>query len=167
LALGRLLAMGGLKAAIVDAGTGQPGLSALEPDLAGAGIYDLATGKAGFGDIIRKDKRSPLQTISAGQAAAGHQQLVSSPAMEQAIRALEQVYQITLVHVGEGNEANVELAASSSVVIVLADQSGLAEANDICTALKSGKVKEAAVLCVQSGNVRNVASPFQNIAASL
>jgi succinoglycan biosynthesis transport protein ExoP len=167
LALGRLLAMGGLKAAIVDAGTGQPGLSALEPDLAGAGIYDLATGKAGFGDIIRKDKRSPLQTISAGQAAAGHQQLVSSPAMEQAIRALEQVYQITLVHVGEGNEANVELAASSSVVIVLADQSGLAEANDICTALKSGKVKEAAVLCVQSGNVRNVANPFQNIAASL
>jgi hypothetical protein len=87
--------------------------------------------------------------------------------MEQAIRALEQVYQITLVHVGEGNEANVELAASSSVVIVLADQSGLAEANDICTALKSGKVKEAAVLCVQSGNVRNVANPFQNIAASL
>jgi hypothetical protein len=41
-----------------------------------------------------------------------HQQaMVSSAAMEQAIRALEQVYQVTLIHVGEGNEANVELAA--------------------------------------------------------
>ena len=61
--------------------------------------------------------------------------------MEQAIRALEQVYQVSLINVGEGNETNVELAANSSVVLVLAAENRLNEANEICAALKSGKVK--------------------------
>jgi succinoglycan biosynthesis transport protein ExoP len=167
LAMGRLLAMSGLKAAILDVSSGQPGLAALEPGLDGVGIYDLVANKAGFADIIRKDKRTQLQTISAGQAAAANQAMVSSAAMEQAIRALEQVYQVSLIHVGEGNEANVELAANSSVVLVLAAANRVNEANEICAALKSGKVKEAAVLCVQSGSAQAGGKSFQNIAASL
>jgi succinoglycan biosynthesis transport protein ExoP len=167
LAMGRLLAMSGLKAAILDVSSGQPGLAALEPELDGVGIYDLVANKAGFADIIRKDKRTQLQTISAGQAAAANQAMVSSPAMEQAIRALEQVYQVSLIHVGEGNEENVELAANSSVVLVLAAENRVNEANEICAALKSGKVKEAAVLCVQSGSAQAGGKSFQNIAASL
>lgn len=167
LALGRLLAMSGLKAAIMDVSSGQPGLAVLEPELGGVGIYDLVANQAGFADIIRKDKRTQLQTISAGQTAAANQALVSSPAMEQAIRALEQVYQVSLIHVGEGNETNVELAANSSVVLVLAAENRLNEANEICAALKSGKVKEAAVLCVQSASAQAGGKSFQNIAASL
>ena len=167
LALGRLLAMSGLKAAIMDVSSGQPGLAALEPELGGVGIYDLVANQAGFADIIRKDKRTQLQTISAGQTAVANQALVSSPAMEQAIRALEQVYQVSLIHVGEGNETNVELAANSSVVLVLAAENRLNEANEICAALKSGKVKEAAVLCVQSASAQAGGKSFQNIAASL
>jgi polysaccharide biosynthesis transport protein len=167
LALSRLLAMNGLKTVLVDAGNGAPGVDALEPGLAGKGIYDLVSSTAGFADVIRKDVRTQLQVVVPGGAASQSAALANSPLMDQAIRALEQVYQVCLVHVGEGTDANVQIAANSSVVLVLAEAPRLAEAAEICAALKAGRVGEAAVIAVEPGAARSAGGAFKNIAASL
>ncbi len=167
LALSRLLAMGGLKTILIDAGNGAPGIDALEQGFAGKGIYDLVSSTAGFADVIRKDNRTQLQVVVSGNAAGQSETLAQSPLMDQAINALEQVYQVCLVHVGEGTDANVQIAANSSVVLVLAEAPRLAEAAEICAALKAGRVRESAVVAVDPGTARSSASAFKNIAASL
>ena len=167
LALSRLLAMNGLKTVLIDAGNGAPGVEALEPGLAGKGIYDLVSSTAGFADVIRKDVRTQLQVVVPGSAASQSAALANSPLMDQAIRALEQVYQVCLVHVGEGTDANVQIAASSAVVLVLAEAPRLAEAAEICAALKAGRVSETAVIAVDPGAARSAGGGFKNIAASL
>lgn len=167
LGLGRLLAMGGINTVLVDASDVQSGLQSLVPNVATSGIYDLASGSAGFSDVIRKDQPTNLQIIASGSPAPGsaaNRDMLAK--LGQAVNALEQVYQACILHLGEGNETNVELAAASQVVLVLAGADRLSEARDICAALKSGRVRQAEVICVEPGPAR-AASTFQNMAASL
>ena len=169
LSLGRLLAMRGLNTVLVDAGIGGAGVQNLATDLSPRGIYDLVSGTAGFSDVIRKDRPTALQVIAPGSAAPTASGLDAGQVegLEQAIKALEQVYQACLVHLGEGNNGNVELAASSQVVLVLAGQARLAEAREICAALKSGRVRQAEVICVEATANRAASGGFHNIAATL
>ncbi|MEE4238267.1 MAG: exopolysaccharide transport family protein [Anderseniella sp.] len=168
LGLGRLLAARGFNTVLVDTASGGAGVSTLLPAVSAKGIFDLVAGAAGFSDVVRKDAQTPLQVISAGSAPAAPQLDSAAVAkLEQAIKALEQVYQVCLVHLGEGNAGNVELAANSQVVLVLAEAGRVAEAREICDALKSGRVRQAEVISVQAGTQQASGSAFQNIAASL
>jgi uncharacterized protein involved in exopolysaccharide biosynthesis len=169
LALGRLLAMRGVSAVLVDAGAGGTGVHNLVPDLPAKGIYDLVAGTAGFSDAIRKDRPTALQIIAPGSAAPAANALQAGVVdrLEQAIKALEQVYQVCIVHLGEGNDSNVQLAAASQIVLVMAGEGRLGEAREICAALKSGQVRQAEVICVEAGAARTAPAGFHNIAASL
>jgi len=167
--LGRLLAMRGINAVLVDAGTGGAGVHNLAPGMPEKGIYDLVAGTAGFSDAIRKDRPTALQIIAPGSSAPAANALDTGTVerLEQAIKALEQVYQVCIVHLGEGNDSNVQLAAASQVVLVLAGEARLAEAREICAALKSGQVRQAEVIGVEAASARPASTGFHNIAASL
>ncbi len=168
LGLGRLLAARGFNTVLVDTAGGGAGIGSLVPSASAKGILDLVAGTAGFSDVVRKDMQTPLQVIAAGAGPATPQlDSVAVAKLEQAIKALEQVYQVCLVHLGEGNAGNVELAANSQVVLVLAEAGRVAEAGEICDALKSGPVRQAEVIRVEAGGRQASGSPFQNIAASL
>jgi uncharacterized protein involved in exopolysaccharide biosynthesis len=170
LGLGRLLSMRGIKTVLIDAGLGRVGIQNLATGASAKGVYDLAAGSVKFGDAIRKDTPTSLQLMAPGTnvPTANALDAVTNEKVHQIIRALEQVCQVCLVHLGEGNERNVDLAATSQVVLVIAPQSRLSEANEICAALKSGRVvKQAEVIQVAVGSNCSSSSPFRNVAASL
>jgi uncharacterized protein involved in exopolysaccharide biosynthesis len=168
LGLGRLLAARGFNSVLVDTACGGAGVGTLVPEALKTGIYDLVAGAAGFSDVVRKDAQTPLQIITAGATPVSPELDSAAVAkLEQAIKALEQVYQVCFVHLGEGNAGNVELAANSQVVLVLAEAGRISEAREICDALKSGRVRQAEVISVEAGAQPAGTRSFQNMAASL
>jgi uncharacterized protein involved in exopolysaccharide biosynthesis len=166
LTLGRMLALAGGKVAIADAGTKAPGFDVLDPSFAKQGLFDIVSGRVGLSDVIMKDAASQLQVMPSGDKSGLPADVLTCRQMSNAIQALEQVYQLVILHVGIADDHNVSLAASSGAVMVLADESRLREANDICDALRSGSVQKASVVCVTGQGVESAGGRFSNIAAS-
>ncbi len=164
--LGRMLAMAGAKVAVVDASTGTTGIAAIVPGLEGRGLYDIVSGVAGFSDVVRKDTMTPLQLLPAGIPAKPLSELVESPQLGNALNALEKVYSLTLLHLGDADSSNVALAANSPAVLVVATVDKAAEARDVCDALTSGRVKWAKVVAVAPSRPVETSGRFSNIAAT-
>lgn len=167
LALGRLLAVAGTKTVLVDASVSKPGFEVLDLQSSGKGLFDVVSGKAGFSDAIVRDRMSQLQIMTAGTFGDLTPDALSGTTMANALNAMDQVYQMCLLHLGGANDKNIGLAANSGAVLVLANEDKIKEAQEICDALKSGQVKQAYVVCVSRQTSDTSVGRFSNIAASL
>ena len=85
---------------LVDLGPGQAEIRAISSDPTAPGLSDLVLGAASFGNIITKDKLSPLHLISAGQSVADEAAILSSRGLESTFAALARSYEHVVVDAG-------------------------------------------------------------------
>jgi uncharacterized protein involved in exopolysaccharide biosynthesis len=85
---------------LVDLGAGNAEMSAISSDPTAPGLSDLVLGAASFGNIITKDKLSPLHLISAGQPVADEAAILSSRGLESTFAALARSYEHVIVDAG-------------------------------------------------------------------
>jgi uncharacterized protein involved in exopolysaccharide biosynthesis len=82
----------------IGAGDGEIRAASSEPDA--SGLAELAAGTATFGDIITKDRQSPLHLISSGRTPADRATLLSAPGTATSFAALARSYQHVIVDAG-------------------------------------------------------------------
>jgi succinoglycan biosynthesis transport protein ExoP len=85
---------------LVDLGAGNAEIRAISSDPTAPGLSDLVLGAASFGNIITKDKLSPLHLISAGQPVADEAAVLSSRGLESTFAALARSYEHVIVDAG-------------------------------------------------------------------
>ncbi len=85
---------------LVDLGAGNAEIRAISSDPTAPGLSDLVLGAASFGNIITKDKLSPLHLISAGQPVADEAAILSSRGLESTFAALARSYEHVIVDAG-------------------------------------------------------------------
>jgi uncharacterized protein involved in exopolysaccharide biosynthesis len=85
---------------LVDLGPGQAEIRAISSDPTAPGLSDLVLGAASFGNIITKDKLSPLHLISAGQPVADEAAILESRGLESTFAALARSYEYVVVDAG-------------------------------------------------------------------
>jgi Mrp family chromosome partitioning ATPase len=85
---------------LVDLGAGSAELKAISSDPLAPGLAELIGGGASFGNIITKDKLSPLHLILAGQAAVNAAALLAAPSLATSFAALGRSYDHVVVDSG-------------------------------------------------------------------
>ena len=124
---------------------------AAPPDLpAGAGLYELLRGEAGFANVVHVDPRQPrLHLLPAGNPAAMPEEGLDTLRMRQLLQALRENYDIVLLNEGfpryPVDRKNSTLPLVEAAIVLAADEAaGMAETlRD--TLLKAG-LKRAAIL---------------------
>jgi polysaccharide biosynthesis transport protein len=86
---------------LVGLASGNTALRGISNEPSAGGLAELARGTATFGNIITKDRLSPLHLISAGQAPAERVSLLASPGMVTNFNALARSYDHVVVDAGE------------------------------------------------------------------
>ncbi len=149
MALGRMLALEGVKTIVVDADMSGRSLNAATGRNAGKGLSDLLTGQAGFVDVIEPDGLSPLHTMHAGDAAAQALEMTGSEMMSAVLDALEQSYDAILLNEGE---TRFPAAPTGSVlplcgaVAIIASGADAALSRSLCGAVANAGVEKIACL---------------------
>jgi uncharacterized protein involved in exopolysaccharide biosynthesis len=117
LALARRLAKLGAVALVDLSFSG--GLSAIVSDPATPGISELDAGIASFGDLITRDRYSPVHVILAGQTPSASTVVLRSPRLSVAIEALARSYDHVVIDGGLLSEATLDLFARLALLAVL------------------------------------------------
>jgi exopolysaccharide transport family protein len=95
-ALARELARGA-RVVLVDLSLDRPKLSGISTDPRAPGIADLVRGNASFGQIITRDRFSPVQIIAAGRAGLDAAAVIGSERLAVAFDALARSYDYLIV----------------------------------------------------------------------
>lgn len=103
---------------LVDLAAGRAELAAISSDPGAPGLSELARGAASFGQIITKDRFSPVHLIMAG-ADADAETLLASPRLLMTFDALARAYDHVVVDAGAGPGRMVELLAELAPRAVL------------------------------------------------
>jgi Mrp family chromosome partitioning ATPase len=85
---------------LVDLGAGNAEIRAISSDPSAPGLAELVSGTASFGNIITKDKLSPLHLISAGQSMTDEAAILGSRSLESTFEALARSYDHVVVDAG-------------------------------------------------------------------
>lgn len=123
LALARLLT-NSAKVVMVDL---SPALTATSVDPAAPGLADLMLGEASFGQVITRDRLSPLHLVGAGRSDADRS-LLQSPRLAIALDALSRVYDHVLLVAGTATDLPAKLLTEQARAIVVPDPSMNADA---------------------------------------
>jgi Mrp family chromosome partitioning ATPase len=115
------------KVVLVDLAFGSPNLSVISAEPNAPGIADVVRGGASFGQIITRDKLSPLHLIAAGRLAQDAAAILASPRLATAIEALACAYAHVVIDAGAVPEIAVERFARLAPKAVLV-AGGLEEA---------------------------------------
>ncbi len=101
-----------------------------------AGLSELAEGSAGFGDVITKDRLSPLHLISAGQALLDRDMLLAASGMTTNFEALSRSYDHVVIDAGavEGRGLEAIAAIAPQAILVADAASDAAAAHDALVA---------------------------------
>lgn len=126
LTLARLLARNA-KVVLVDLSVSSPTLTAVSVDPKAPGLADLMLGEASFGEIITRDRLSPVHLVSAGRAGTDRA-LLQSPRLTLALDALLRVYDHVLLDAGTATDLPAKLLTDNARAIVVPDPSMSAEA---------------------------------------
>jgi len=126
LALARLMAPRA-RVVLVDLSATAPMLKAASADGDAPGLTDLMLGQASFGQIITKDRLSPLHLVTAGRASADRT-LLQSPRLTLALDALMQAYDHVLLDAGAADDLPVSLLTSGARAVVVPDAAMSADA---------------------------------------
>lgn len=126
LALARLLT-DGAKVVLVDLSPPSPVLTTASVDPVAPGLADLMLGEASFGQVITRDRLSPLHLVGAGRPDADRS-LLQSPRLAIALDALLRVYDHVLLVAGTATDLPAKLLTEQARAIVVPDPSMNADA---------------------------------------
>lgn len=126
LALARLLT-NSAKVVLVDLSPSSSALTATSVDPAAPGLADLMLGETSFGQVITRDRLSPLHLVGAGRSDADRS-LLQSPRLAIALDALLGVYDHVLLVVGTATHLPAKLLTEQARAIVVPDPSMNADA---------------------------------------
>src|SRR6185312_3192810 len=76
------------KVVLVDLALAAPSLAVIAADRNAPGITDLANGEVSFGQIITRDRYSPVHIVTSGQATANAADVIDSQRLSITIEAL-------------------------------------------------------------------------------
>jgi uncharacterized protein involved in exopolysaccharide biosynthesis len=126
LALARLLT-NSAKVVLVDLSPSSSALTATSVDPAAPGLADLMLGETSFGQVITRDRLSPLHLVGAGRSDADRS-LLQSPRLAIALDALLGVYDHVLLVAGTATDLPAKLLTEQARAIVVPDPSMNADA---------------------------------------
>lgn len=126
LALARLLARRA-KVVLVDLSASSPVVRAASVDGTAPGLTDLMLGEATFGQVISKDRSTPLHLVTAGRASADRA-LLQSPRLTLALDALLQAYDHVVLDAGAADDLPAALLTAGARAIVVPDGAMSADA---------------------------------------
>ncbi|MGN6114675.1 MAG: GumC family protein [Nitrobacter sp.] len=126
LTLARLLARSA-KVVLVDLSPSSPTLTAVSVDPAAPGLADLMLGEASFGQVITRDKLSPVHLVGAGRPGTDRA-LLQSPRLTLALDALLRVYDHVLLDAGTATDLPARLLTENARAILVPDASMSPEA---------------------------------------
>jgi Mrp family chromosome partitioning ATPase/capsule polysaccharide export protein KpsE/RkpR len=126
LTLARLLARSA-KVVLVDLSPSSPTLTAVSVDPAAPGLADLMLGEASFGQVITRDKLSPVHLVGAGRPGTDRA-LLQSPRLTLALDALLRVYDHVLLDAGTATDLPARLLTENARAILVPDPSMSPEA---------------------------------------
>lgn len=126
LALARLLT-DGAQVVLVDLSPSSAALMATSVDPAAAGLADLMLGEASFGQVITRDRLSPLHLVGAGRSDADRS-LLQSPRLAIALDALLRVYDHVLLVAGTATDLPAKILTEQARAIIVPDPSMNADA---------------------------------------
>lgn len=136
LVLARLLARQA-KVVLVDLSASSPMLSAASNDPTAPGLTDLMLGEASFGQIITRDRESPLHLVAAGRTSADRA-LLQSPRLTLALDALLRAYDHVLLDAGAADDLPAAVLTADARAIVVPNGAMNAEARTLmCEQLKA------------------------------
>ncbi|MBS0532351.1 MAG: lipopolysaccharide biosynthesis protein, partial [Proteobacteria bacterium] len=121
LTLARLLARNA-KVVLVDLSDSSPTLAAISADPKAPGLADLMLGEASFGQVITRDRLSPVHLVGAGRAGTDRA-LLQSPRLTLALDALLRVYDHVLLDAGTATDLPAKLLTDNARAIVVPDPS--------------------------------------------
>jgi uncharacterized protein involved in exopolysaccharide biosynthesis len=126
LALARLLT-NSAKVVLVDLSPSSAALTATSVDPAAPGLADLMLGETSFGQVITRDRISPLHLVGAGRSDADRS-LLQSPRLAIALDALLGVYDHVLLVAGTATDLPAKLLTEQARAIVVPEPSMNADA---------------------------------------
>lgn len=126
LALARLLARSA-KVVLVDLSASSPVVRAASIDGMAPGLTDLMLGEASFGQVISKDRSTPLHLVTAGRAGADRA-LLQSPRLTLALDALLQAYDHVVLDAGAADDLPAAMLTAGARAIVVPDNAMSADA---------------------------------------
>ncbi len=142
IATGRALADQGCKTMIIDMSATNSGFEkmlALQP---GAGLAELVVGAADFTKVVARDPSSGLHVIRYGNATSPDADGMIAQRIETILKALRSIYGFVLLHAGEANGETAKLINAADLVVLLASQARLKDANESARAIEgNGKTK--------------------------
>ena len=115
------------KVVLVDLSPSSPALTAASVDPVAPGLADLMLGEASFGQVITRDRLSPLHLVAAGRSDADRA-LLQSPRLTIALDALLRVYDHVLLVAGTATDLPAKLLTDQARAIVVPDPSMSADA---------------------------------------
>ncbi len=104
---------------LVGLASGERAIRGISNEPSAAGLAELARGAASFGDIITKDRLSPLHLISAGQAPTDRARYSRRAGMVANFDALARSYDHVVVDAGDATGPEVERVAEIAPHAVL------------------------------------------------
>ena len=107
IALARALAQDA-NVVLVDLAFGSPNLSVIPTDPKAPGIAELVRGTASFGDIITRDRYSPVHLVATGNVGNDGRALAASPMLATVIEALVRSYDHVVIDVGSAADIALE-----------------------------------------------------------
>jgi uncharacterized protein involved in exopolysaccharide biosynthesis/Mrp family chromosome partitioning ATPase len=119
LTLARLMARQA-RVVLVELSISSPTLGAISNDPMAPGLADLMLGSAGFGEIIARDRLSPVHLVGAGRA-SHDRSLLQSPRLGLAIDALLRAYDHVILDAGTAADLPAVLLSSQAQAVVVPD----------------------------------------------
>jgi uncharacterized protein involved in exopolysaccharide biosynthesis/Mrp family chromosome partitioning ATPase len=99
IALARALASQG-RTVLVDLALESPNLAAIASDVGMPGLSELVQGTASFGQIVTRDRYSPVHLVTLGKGQVGGDAVLASPRFSVALEALSRSYDHVVLDVG-------------------------------------------------------------------
>ena len=117
---------------LIDLALTAPNLSAISSDPKAPGIAELVAGEAKAGEVITRDRLSPVHLIGAGKRVKDAAEIVNAPRLTVALEALAQSYDHVIIDGGVVGalpaERLAELAPTGVLVVSNADDGAAATA---------------------------------------
>ncbi len=104
---------------LVGLASGDTAIRGISNEPMASGLAELAGGSASIGEIITKDKLSPLDLIAPGRAPRERSDILAAPGMMTSFDALARSYEYVVIDAGESSGPAVERVSAIAPNAVL------------------------------------------------